>query len=118
MLSYLHKPLETTLVIDRAGNADGLMSRAEVSVAANLHGDVAAQPAEGVEFLTRRGFCQLPPDMQLDRTLGRAAAAFHDEASPAICCTVSCGRSVTLTHVGAGDASSYGLVMRAEGIIG
>ena len=46
VLADLHEPLEAALVIDGAGHPDRLVGRAEMRVAADLHGDVAAQAAE------------------------------------------------------------------------
>ena len=58
-------PLEAALVIDGAGDADRLMGRTEVGIAADLEGDVAAQPAERGEIVAFGGFGELPPDVQL-----------------------------------------------------
>ena len=77
MLADLHEPLEPALVIDGACDPDRLVRRAEVGVAAHLHGNVTAQAAQRCEILARGGFGQLPPDMQLDRAFRRAAAALH-----------------------------------------
>ena len=48
-------------------------------VAADLDRDVAAQPAEQGDVLALGGFARAPPDMQLGRDLGRAAAALDDQ---------------------------------------
>ena len=50
-----YQPLEPALVIDAAGHADRLMRRAEMGVAADLDGDVAAQTTERCEVLALGG---------------------------------------------------------------
>ena len=70
VLADLHEPLEAALVVDGACHPDRLVGRAEMGVAAHLHGDVAAQAAQGGEILALGGFGQLPPHMQLDGALG------------------------------------------------
>ncbi|ODN68427.1 hypothetical protein A6302_04273 [Methylobrevis pamukkalensis] len=79
MFADLHEALVAVLVIDGAGHPDRLVRRAEMRVAADLHGDLAAQAAEGGQVVALGGFGQLPPDMELRRALGRAPAAFDDE---------------------------------------
>ena len=79
MFADLHEALMAMLVIDGARHPDRLVCRAEMRVAADLHGDLAAQPAEGGQILALGRFGQFPPDMELGRTLGRAPAAFDDE---------------------------------------
>ena len=69
--------LEAVLVIDRAGHPDRLMRRAEMRIAADLRGNVAAQTADAGDVVTLGGFVQLPPDMGLALALGRRPAAFH-----------------------------------------
>ena len=79
MLTNLHEPLESALVIDGASDPDRLVGGAEVGVAAHLHGDVAAQAAQRGEVIARRGLGQFPPHMELERALGRTPAAFHHQ---------------------------------------
>ena len=67
------------LVVDAAGDADRLVRRAEVGVAADLERDLAAQPAEPRQVLAGGGLGQLPPDVQLDRAFGRAATALDQQ---------------------------------------
>ena len=52
-------------------------------VAADLDRDLAAQAAERGEVLALGGLGELPPDMQLGRALGRAAAALDDQGGRA-----------------------------------
>ena len=67
--------LEAVLVVDRARHPDRLVRRAEMHVAADLGGDVAAQTADAADVVALGGLGQLPPDMALALALGRHAAA-------------------------------------------
>jgi hypothetical protein len=75
-----YQPLKPALVIDAAGDSDRLMRRAEMGVAANLDGDVAAQTTELCKVIALCGFVELPPHMQLGGAFGGAAAAFHHQS--------------------------------------
>ena len=69
--------LERVLVVDRAGDTDGLVRRSEMRVPADLRRDVAAQSGHARNVAALGGLGQLPPDMGLALPLGRNAAAFH-----------------------------------------
>ena len=75
-----HLRLEVVLVVDRARHPYRLMGGAEMHVAADLCGDVAAQTADARYIVTLGRFGQRPPDVALALPLGRDAAALHDHA--------------------------------------
>src|SRR6056297_2587159 len=83
VLGDADEPLEPALVVDAAGDADGLMRRAKMRVAADPRRDLAAQAADLVEIRALGRFGQPPPDMELVAPLGRAPAALDDECRPA-----------------------------------
>ena len=56
MFADLNEALVAVFVIDGAGHPDRLVRRAEMRVAADLHGDLAAQAAEGDQVLALGGF--------------------------------------------------------------
>ena len=72
-----HLRLEAVLVIDRARHPDRLVGGAEMHVAADLGGNVAAQTADTANVVALGGLGQRPPDMGLALPLGRHAAALH-----------------------------------------
>src|SRR5690606_36220817 len=75
----IDQALEPALVIDRTSQADRLVGRSEMRVAADLDRDVAAQPTEKRDILALGRFAQAPPDMQLVETVRRPAATFDEQ---------------------------------------
>ena len=73
------QPLPSALVVERAGHPDRLVRRAEVGVATDLDGDVAAQPADEADIVAFRRLGQPPPDVQLVEPFGRPAAGLDDQ---------------------------------------
>ena len=55
MLTDLDEALGSALVVNRACHTDGLMGRAKMRIAADLHRDVASQAAKKLEILRSGG---------------------------------------------------------------
>jgi hypothetical protein len=71
--------LEPALVVDGAGDPDRLVGGAEVRVAADLDGDIAAQPAKLRQVVALRRLGQPPPDVQLVEPFRGPTAALDDQ---------------------------------------